>query len=70
MAAGGIPPPDSYTTGESWDDWVESFDYWSLATGQAEKSEEVQVAILKLCIGGDTCKIFVTFAFDREKWHQ
>ena len=60
MVAGGIYPPDCYTTGESWDDWVESFHDWSLATGQAAKSE-VQVATLKSCIGADAWKIFVKF---------
>ena len=66
MAAGGTSPPDCYMTGESWDDLVESFHDWSLATGQAEKSE-VQVATLKLCIGTDAWKIFAKFAFNREE---
>lgn len=64
MAAGAIPPPERYTSAESWDDWLETFEDWSLATGQAAKSEAVQVATLKSCIGGDAWKIFSTFDFD------
>ena len=66
MAAGGISPPDCYTTGESWDDWVELFHEWSLATGQAEKSD-VQDATLKSYIDADAWKIFAKFAFNREE---
>lgn len=66
MASGALPPPEKYIVGESWDDWIESFDDWSLATGKADKSEKVQVATLKTCIGGDAWKIFATFTFDDE----
>ena len=57
MAAGVLLPPKKY---------IASFDDWSLATGQAEQSESVQVATLRSCIGGAAWKFFATFTFDVE----
>ena len=71
MAACARPPLERYILGESWNDWVEAFDDWSLTTGQAKKAEDVQVATLKSRIGGDPWKIFATCTFatpeDRKK---
>ena len=69
MAADALPPLEKYMIGESWDDWIESFDDWLLATGQVSASSDIEVVHR-----WGRLDIFATFTFDeeddRKKWRQ
>ena len=67
----GLKPPKRMVLegnlSENWKRWKRNFEWFSTATGMAEKAEQLQCATLLHCIGEDAAEVYGTFQFEADE---